>query len=100
MDKYEVLKQYFGYEGFRNNQEEIIDSLLEGNDTIAILATGGGKSICFQIPALIKNGITIVITPLISLMQNQVEELKQRKIKAEKLKCESCIKNVLFFMAK
>ena len=83
MDKYEVLKQYFGYEGFRNNQEEIIDSLLEGNDTIAILATGGGKSICFQIPALIKNGITIVITPLISLMQNQVEELKQRKIKAE-----------------
>lgn len=83
MDKYEALNKFFGYERFRNSQEEIIDSLLDGNDTIAILATGGGKSICFQIPALITCGITLVITPLISLMQNQVEELKGRKIAAE-----------------
>ena len=83
MDKYEVLRKYFGYDNFRNNQEEIIDSLLNGIDTIAILATGGGKSLCFQIPALIKEGITIVVTPLISLMQNQVAELKERKISAE-----------------
>ena len=83
MDKFEALKYYFGYDNFRNNQEEIIDSLLAGVDTIAILATGGGKSLCFQIPALIKEGLTLVVTPLISLMQNQVEELKQRNIKAE-----------------
>ena len=83
MDKYEALKCYFGYDDFRYNQEEIIDSLLNGIDTIAILATGGGKSLCFQIPALITEGLTIVVTPLISLMQNQVEELKERKISAE-----------------
>ena len=83
VNKYEVLKKYFGYDGFRSNQEEIIDSLLSGVDTIAILPTGGGKSICFQIPALIKEGLTIVITPLISLMHNQVSELKKRHIKAE-----------------
>lgn len=83
MEKLDVLKKFFGYEEFRKNQEEIIDSLLEGIDTIAILPTGGGKSICFQIPALIKDGLTIVITPLISLMHNQVEELKKRRIKAE-----------------
>ena len=80
MNKQEALKHYFGYDEFRNNQEEIIDSLLSGVDTIAILATGGGKSICFQIPALITKGITIVVTPLISLMQNQVNELKRKKI--------------------
>jgi len=83
LDKLQALKYYFGYETFRNNQEEIIDSLLEKKDTIAILNTGGGKSICFQIPALISSGITIVITPLISLMHNQVGELKKNKIKAE-----------------
>ena len=83
MNKYEALKHYFDYDSYRNNQEEIIDSLIEGNDTIAILATGGGKSLCFQIPALLSDGITLVITPLISLMQNQVYELKKRKIKAE-----------------
>ena len=83
LNKYDVLYKYFGYSSFRNNQEDIIDSLVSGNDTIAILATGGGKSICFQIPAIISDGLTIVITPLISLMQNQVDELKKRKIAAE-----------------
>ena len=78
-----MLNEYFNYEEFRGNQAEIIDSLLSNNDTIAILATGGGKSLCFQIPAIIKDGLTIVITPLISLMHNQVEELKKRKITAE-----------------
>lgn len=102
MDKLDALKYYFGYENFRNNQEEIIDSLIMKNDTIAILATGGGKSICFQIPALLSDEITLVITPLISLMQNQVEELKSRKIKAEYITSEmdffeicSVIKRVL-----
>lgn len=83
MNKIEALKKYFGYDDFRTNQEEIIDSLLESKDTIAILPTGGGKSVCFQIPALLKIGLTIVITPLISLMHNQVQELKKRRIKAE-----------------
>ena len=83
MKKYDVLNKYFGYEKFRSNQEEIIDSLLNEKDTIAILPTGGGKSVCFQIPALIKDGLTIVISPLISLMHNQVYELKKRRIKAE-----------------
>lgn len=83
MKKHDVLYKYFGYEKFRSNQEEIIDSLLNEKDTIAILPTGGGKSVCFQIPALIKDGLTIVISPLISLMHNQVYELKKRRIKAE-----------------
>ena len=83
MDKYEALKYYYNYDQFRNNQEEIIDSLINGFDTLAILSTGSGKSICFQIPALISDGLTIVITPLISLMQNQVLELKNKKISAQ-----------------
>ena len=88
MDKYEALKKYFGYDSYRESQEEIIDSLLNKKDTIAILATGGGKSVCFRIPALLSKGITLVITPLISLMQNQVEELKKRKINAAYLTSE------------
>lgn len=83
MDKYEVLKKYFNYDSFRGAQEAVIDSLLDNKDTIAILKTGGGKSICFQIPALLKEGITLVITPLISLMYDQVRELKEKKINAE-----------------
>lgn len=82
MDKYSVLKKYFGYTSFRGNQEEIIDSLISRINTIAILKTGGGKSICFQIPAIMALGVTIVITPLISLMYDQVCELKQHNIGA------------------
>lgn len=78
----EILHTYWGFSSFRNPQEEIISSVLEKNDTIALLPTGGGKSICFQVPALAKEGICIVISPLIALMQDQIQNLKNRNIKA------------------
>ncbi|MEQ8928126.1 MAG: ATP-dependent DNA helicase RecQ [Fulvivirga sp.] len=77
-----ILKKYWGYDTFRPLQEDIIHAVLEGEDVLALLPTGGGKSICFQVPALAKEGICIVITPLIALMQDQVEQLKKRGIKA------------------
>ena len=82
MDPKEVLKTYWGYEGFRPSQEEIIRHALDGEDVLAILPTGGGKSICFQVPALIKDGIALVVTPLIALMKDQVQNLKDRGIRA------------------
>ena len=80
--KHAILKKYWGYDGFRPMQEEIIDSVLAGHDTLGLLPTGGGKSITFQVPALILPGLTLVVTPLISLMKDQVDNLADRGVRA------------------
>ncbi len=82
MDIHQILLKYWGHKSFRPLQEDIINAALEGKDTLALLPTGGGKSICFQIPAMAKEGICIVVSPLIALMKDQVENLLKRNIKA------------------
>lgn len=78
----QILIKYWGYPNFRSKQESIINSVLQGKDTLALLPTGGGKSICYQVPGLMFDGITLVVTPLIALMKDQVENLKKRNIPA------------------
>ena len=83
MDRtHEVLKQYFGYEQFREGQLELIQAVESGRDALGIMPTGAGKSMCFQIPALLMEGITLVISPLISLMKDQVRALNQAGVHA------------------
>ncbi len=85
LDKQSILKDVFGYKSFRGSQEEIINHVLEKKDSLIIMPTGGGKSLCFQIPALLTDGITLVVSPLIALMNDQVAGLQQIGVKAESL---------------
>ena len=82
MTKEEALKTYYGYDAFRGGQEAVIDALLSGRDALAIMPTGAGKSVCYQIPALLLPGITLVVSPLVSLMRDQVTQLVQMGIPA------------------
>ena len=75
-DKYGVLRRVFGFESFRPGQEEVVDTLIAGRPALVIMPTGAGKSLCFQIPALVRGGLTVVVSPLVALMQNQVAALR------------------------
>jgi ATP-dependent DNA helicase RecQ len=79
----EILSQFWGFDSFRLSQEAIVDDVIVGNDVLALLPTGGGKSICFQVPGLAREGITIVISPLIALMQDQVQNLESKGLRAK-----------------
>lgn len=81
-DKYKILRHYFGYSSFRKGQENMVDCLLSGRDALGIMPTGAGKSICYQVPAIMMQGITIVVSPLVSLMKDQVNSLVQRGVSA------------------
>lgn len=83
MNMHETLHQYWGYKSFRPLQQDIVQAVLDGKDVLALLPTGGGKSICFQVPTLMRPGLCIVVSPLIALMKDQVDQLKKRKIAAE-----------------
>ena len=74
--KYRVLKDVFGFDSFRPGQEPVIDTVLSGGDALAVMPTGGGKSLCFQVPALVRGGLTVVVSPLVALMQDQVAALQ------------------------
>ena len=76
----EILKKYWGYDEFRTPQKEIITAVLSGKDSFGLMPTGGGKSICFQVPGLMKEGICLVVSPLIALMKDQVQQLNDKGI--------------------
>ena len=82
MNKFEVLERYFGFRSFRRGQEDVVDSLLSGRDSLAIMPTGAGKSLCYQVPALMLDGVTLVVSPLISLMKDQVNSLTAQGVRA------------------
>jgi len=82
MDKQGALKQYFGHEGFRPGQGELVEGILQGRDVLGVMPTGGGKSVCYQLPALLLPGVTLVVSPLISLMKDQVMALTEAGVKA------------------
>ena len=86
MDKYTVLKQHFGHSSYRGGQEELIDAVLAWREVFGVMPTGGGKSLCYQVPAIIMDGITLVISPLISLMKDQVAALRNNGIGAAFIK--------------
>src|SRR5829696_6082258 len=81
----EILRHRFGYDAFRLNQEAAIDSVLSGRDCVVLMPTGGGKSLCYQLPALVLDGLTVVISPLIALMKDQLDFLKARGVPAARL---------------
>ena len=83
MDKYMVLKRHFGHSRFRQGQEQLIDAILSGHDVLGVMPTGGGKSVCYQVPALMMPGMTLVVSPLISLMKDQVAALKRAGVAAD-----------------
>ncbi|MFB1025908.1 MAG: DEAD/DEAH box helicase, partial [Octadecabacter sp.] len=77
-----LLRDVFGFDGFRPGQQEIVEAVTDGKNTLAIMPTGGGKSLCFQLPALVRDGVTVVISPLIALMRDQVRGLKEAGVVA------------------
>jgi len=91
----DILLKYWGYNSFRTSQEAIIDKVLENKDVLALLPTGGGKSLCYQVPALAREGICLVISPLISLMKDQIENLDSKGIKASTIKSKSSIDDIV-----
>ena len=81
-DPKHILREFWGHDGFRGSQEKVIEAVLNKQDVLALLPTGGGKSLCYQLPAMAQKGICIVVSPLIALIQDQVENLKEKGIKA------------------